>query len=73
MCCSFISSYGDLIQFQTTLFDSTNSAKAFYEGEKQKDTAYRIFPLEIPDESYGWMQKSQSGVVVRKKQCSYNR
>ena len=62
----FISSNGDSVQVQTTLFDSTNSAKAFYDGEKQKDTAYRIIPLEIPDESYGWMQKSQSSVVFRK-------
>jgi hypothetical protein len=62
----FISTNGDSVQVQTTLFDSTNSAKAFYDGEKQKDTAYRIIPLEIPDESYGWMQKSQSSVVFRK-------
>jgi hypothetical protein len=62
----FISSNGDSVQVQTTLFDSTNSAKVFYEGEKQKDTAYRIIPLEIPDESYGWVQKSQSSVVFRK-------
>jgi hypothetical protein len=63
----FISTNGDSVQVQTTLFDSTNSAKAFYDGEKQKDTAYRIIPLEFPDESYGWMQKSQSSVVFRKK------
>jgi hypothetical protein len=62
----FVNNNGDSVQVLTTLYDSTNSAKAFYDGEKQKDSAYRIIPLEIPDESYGWVQKSQSSVVFHK-------
>lgn len=62
----FVNSNGDTVQVQTTLYDSPDSAKARYNSEKQKDSAYKIIPLDIPDESYGWMQKSQSGVVFRK-------
>ena len=62
----FININGDSVQVQTTLYDSADSAKAGYNAEKQNDAAYRIIPLEIPDESYGWMQKSQSSVVFRK-------
>lgn len=61
----FVKSNGDYAKVQTTLYDSIDSAKAGYSEEKQKDAGYRIIPLEFPDESYGWMQKSQSGVVVR--------
>jgi hypothetical protein len=62
----FVNSNGDSVQVRTTMYDSVDSAKAGYNAEKQKDAGYRIFPLEIPDESYGWMQKSQSSVVFRK-------
>ncbi|MEI6841473.1 MAG: hypothetical protein WCK53_09415 [Methanomicrobiales archaeon] len=62
----FVNSNGDSAQVQTTLYGSVDSAKAGYSAEKQKDAGYRIIPLDIPDESYGWMQKSQSSVVIRK-------
>lgn len=62
----FININGDSVQFKTTLYDSVDSAKSGYNTEKQNDAAYRIIPLEIPDECYGWMQKSQSSVVFRK-------
>jgi hypothetical protein len=62
----FININGDSVQVRTTLYDTVDSAKSGYYTEKQNDAAYRIIPLEIPDESYGWMQKSQSSVVFRK-------
>ncbi|MEI6293098.1 MAG: hypothetical protein WCP36_05420, partial [Methanomicrobiales archaeon] len=62
----FVNNNGDTVQVQTTLYDSSDSAKAGYNSEKQKDSAYKTIPFDIPDESYGWMQKSQSGVVFRK-------
>ena len=62
----FINSNGDSVQVRTTLYDSAESAGAGYNVEKQQDAGYRIIPLDIPDESYGWMQKSQSSVVFRK-------
>lgn len=62
----FVNANGDTVKVQTTLYDTIDLAKAAYNSEKQKDEAYRTVPLEIPDESYGWMQKSQSGVVFRK-------
>jgi hypothetical protein len=62
----FVNSNGDSVQVKTTLYDSVDSSKAGYNAEKQKDAAFRTIPLDIPDESYGWMQKSQSSVVFRK-------
>jgi hypothetical protein len=62
----FVNSNGDSVQVLTTLYESVDSAKVAFNAEKQKDAAYKIIPLEIPDESYGWMQKSQSSVVFRK-------
>ena len=63
----FVNNNGDSVQVQTTLYDSVDSAKAGYNAEKQNDAAFRTIPLDIPDESYGWMQKSQSSVVSRNK------
>jgi hypothetical protein len=62
----FVNSNGDSVQVQTTLYESVDSAKTGYNSEKQQDSVYKIIPLEVPDESYGWMQKSQSSVVFRK-------
>ncbi|MEI7433834.1 MAG: hypothetical protein WCJ93_06240 [Methanomicrobiales archaeon] len=62
----FVNINGDTVHVKTTLYDSVDSAKSGYNTEKQNNAAYRIIPLEIPDESYGWMQKSQSSVVFRK-------
>ena len=62
----FVNSNGDSVEVQTTLYESADSAKTGYSSEKQKDSVYKIIPLDIPDESYGWMQKSQSSVVFRK-------
>jgi hypothetical protein len=61
----FVNNNGDSVQVMMTLYDSVDSAKAGYNAEKQKDAAFRTIPLDIPDESYGWMQKSQSSVVFR--------
>jgi hypothetical protein len=62
----FVNSNGDSVQVSTTLYESVDSAKVAFNAEKQNDAAYRTIPLDIPDESYGWMQKSQSSVVFRK-------
>jgi hypothetical protein len=62
----FVNSNGDTVQVRTTLYESVDSAKTGYNSEKQKDSIYKIIPLDIPDESYSWMQKSQSSVVFRK-------
>jgi hypothetical protein len=62
----FINTNGDSVTVQTTLYNSIDAAKTGYNAEKQKDITDRIVPLEIPDESYGWVQKSQSKVVFRK-------
>ena len=62
----FVNNNGDVVQVQTTLYESVDAAKAGYMSEKQNDASYRIIPLDIPDESYGWMQKSESHVVFRK-------
>jgi len=62
----FVNNNGDTVQVRTILYESVDSAKTGYNSEKQKDSVYKIIPLDIPDEAYGWMQKSQSSVVFRK-------
>ncbi len=62
----FVNSNGDSVQVRTTLYDSFDAAKAGYNVEKQAAVANRIITLDIPDESFGWTQKSRSEVVFRK-------
>jgi hypothetical protein len=61
----FVNSNGDSVQVRTALYESADLAKTAYYAEKQEDSVYKIIALDIPDESYGWMQKSQSSVVFR--------
>ena len=63
---TFINTNKDTATIRVTLYPDSNTATAAYTSQKQADSSKITVPLEIPDESYGWMQKSRSGVTFRK-------
>ena len=63
---TFINTNKDTATVRVTLYPDSNTATAAYYSQKQADSSKITVPLEIPEESYGWMQKTRSGVTFRK-------